>query len=219
MQELIKITEQNGQQIVSARDLHQFLNSKKDFSDWIKMRINKYGLIDGVDFTTFQGKTSNGRPSTEYALTLDAAKELAMVEGNAKGKEARQYFIACEKKLREVVPVIPKSQSELILMIAQQNVLTEQRLTAIEEKVNEVAAKQIGSSTDYFSVAGYSSLRKQPIDNSKAASLSKRCWSMCQSLGYQRFTAHDPRFGSVWTYPREVLESVFNQHYPLMKRA
>lgn len=220
MQELIRITEHNGQQVVSARDLHSFLGSKKDFSDWVKQRITKYGLENGVDFTTFQGKTPNGRPSTEYALTLDAAKELAMVEGNAKGKQARQYFIECEKQLRQnAIVTVPKSQSELILMIAQQNVLTEKRLCAIEEKVNEVAAKQIGTTTDYFSVAGFSSLRNQPIDIATASGLSKRCHTLCKELGYERHTIPDPRFGKVFIYPKTVLETVFNQHYPLMKRA
>ncbi|MBF0320691.1 MAG: antA/AntB antirepressor family protein [Nitrospirae bacterium] len=91
-------------QSVNARDLHVFLESKQDFSDWIKNRIDEYGFIEGNEFSINLGKTSNrkgGRPSKEYTLTLDMAKELAMVERNAKGKQARRYFIECEKKLKE----------------------------------------------------------------------------------------------------------------------
>jgi phage anti-repressor protein len=102
MNELIKITEKNGQKLVDARELHEFLQSKKDFSDWLKARIEKYSFLDGEDFTTFEGKSTGGRPSKEYTLTLDMAKELAMVEANEKGQQARRYFIACEKKLREI---------------------------------------------------------------------------------------------------------------------
>lgn len=55
---------------------------------------------DYVVFTEFGENSKGGRPKKEYALTLDAAKELSMVEGNEKGKQARKYFIACEKKLK-----------------------------------------------------------------------------------------------------------------------
>ena len=51
--ELIKITEQNGKQAVSARELHAFLESKQDFSNWIKNRIEKYDFEEGVDYQSF----------------------------------------------------------------------------------------------------------------------------------------------------------------------
>lgn len=69
--ELIKITEQNGQQVVSARELHSFLESKQDFSTWIKNRIDKYGFVENQDFEVFHISVENpngGRPSIEYAL-------------------------------------------------------------------------------------------------------------------------------------------------------
>ena len=115
--ELIKINiNEQGNQAVSARDLHTFLESKKDFSDWIKHRITKYDLIENTDFTTFQGKSTGGRPSIEIALTIDTAKELAMVEGNAKGKQARKYFIECEKKLKNTTQ--PKLTRDEIFRLA-----------------------------------------------------------------------------------------------------
>lgn len=104
MIELIKITESNGKQAVSARELHSFLESKQDFSTWIKNRIEKYDLIENVDYQVFHNFMENpkgGRPLTEYALSVSAAKELSMVEGNEKGKQARKYFISCENQLRE----------------------------------------------------------------------------------------------------------------------
>lgn len=107
MTELIKITtNESGSQVVSARELHEFLESKQEFANWIKNRIDKYGFVENQDFEVFDNFINNpngGRPLKEYALTLDTAKELAMVEGNEKGRQARRYFIECEKKLREVV--------------------------------------------------------------------------------------------------------------------
>lgn len=102
--ELIHISEENGKRAVSARELHNFLGVGKDFSNWIKDRIKKYGFVENQDFEVFArfGENPNGgRPSTEYALSIDMAKELSMVENNERGKQARRYFIECEKRLRE----------------------------------------------------------------------------------------------------------------------
>lgn len=102
MDQLIKITtDEQGLQVVSARELHSFLESKQRFSDWIKGRIEKYGLIEGQDYLTDHKIMIRSR-SIEYILSVEAAKELAMVEGNEKGRQARQYFIACEKALRQL---------------------------------------------------------------------------------------------------------------------
>ena len=88
--------------LVDARELHQFLESKQDFSDWIKNRIKRYSFEEGLDFSINLWKSPIGRPSKEYTLSLDMAKELAMVENNAKGREPRRYFIEAEEKLREL---------------------------------------------------------------------------------------------------------------------
>jgi len=89
-------------QTVNARDLHAFLGVGKVFAAWIQERIEQYGFVQKRDFEVFSDSGKNptgGRPSKEYAITLDMAKELAMVERNEKGKQARQYFIECEKRL------------------------------------------------------------------------------------------------------------------------
>lgn len=102
MNMLIPITEDAGKRAVNARDLHIFLESKQQFADWIKNRIRQYDFIENQDYQVFHNLMNNpngGRPTTEFALSIDMAKELSMVEGNEKGKEARRYFIACEKRL------------------------------------------------------------------------------------------------------------------------
>uniref|UniRef100_UPI0035D0FFC2 antA/AntB antirepressor family protein n=1 Tax=Bartonella sp. CL43QHWL TaxID=3243532 RepID=UPI0035D0FFC2 len=105
MNTLIKITEQTIDQetvqTVNARDLHTFLESKQDFSTWIKKRIIAYSFLERQDFIRFHKKMeANNAIAVEYHLTLDMAKELSMVERNKKGRQARRYFIECEKKLR-----------------------------------------------------------------------------------------------------------------------
>lgn len=120
MNELIKTTEYQGNVAVSARDLHNFLESKQQFSDWIKNRIKDYGFVENQDFISFSEnyeKPQGGRPSKEYIITMDMAKELSMIERTDKGKQARQYFIECEKRLKDqsqpvFTPLIPCDESE-----------------------------------------------------------------------------------------------------------
>ncbi|EJF85332.1 phage antirepressor Ant [Candidatus Bartonella washoeensis] len=107
MNTLIKITEQmidqETVQTVNARELHTFLEVNVRFNDWIARRIEEYDFQENQDFMSFtqkRVKPKSGRPSTEYHLTLDMAKELSMVERNEKGRQARRYFIEREKKLR-----------------------------------------------------------------------------------------------------------------------
>lgn len=113
IQRMLPIIQQNinNQEIntVNARDLHKFLESGKDFSTWIKDRINQYGFIENQDFMklTQKGELSKtGQTLIDYHLSLDMAKQLSMVERNPKGKEARQYFIECEKRAKQA-PAIP----------------------------------------------------------------------------------------------------------------
>lgn len=100
-----------AQQAVDARVLHSFMQIKRDFTTWIKARIRKYGFIENQDYLLT--KTGEQHPSgmkyiSEYHLALDMAKELSMVENNDKGREARRYFIECERKAHEAaIPFCP----------------------------------------------------------------------------------------------------------------
>ena len=75
-------------QTVNARDLHAFLEVGAAFKDWIPRRISDYGFQAGRDFCSFLSESSGGRPAKEYAISLDMAKELSMVERNEKGRQS-----------------------------------------------------------------------------------------------------------------------------------
>ncbi|WP_170239001.1 phage antirepressor KilAC domain-containing protein [Streptococcus suis] len=100
MNELINVTlNDNHEPIVSARQLHQTLEVKKRFSAWFE--VNSKLFIENEDFTSVQTGTvvNNGavKPLQDYALTLDMAKQLAMMSRTTKGAEVRAYFIQIEK--------------------------------------------------------------------------------------------------------------------------
>jgi phage anti-repressor protein len=103
MNELIKIEKNNGIDTVNARELFIFLESKQDFSNWIKTRIKKFGFIENQDYTLVNKiieQVTGSKHLIDYYLSIEMAKELSMVENNEKGKQARQYFIECEKRLK-----------------------------------------------------------------------------------------------------------------------
>ncbi len=149
MKELIAVRQQEiGQQkinTVNARDLHVFLEAKKDFSSWIKDRIEKYGFQEGVDYVTIsrspiQGSGNRGA-SIDYHLTLDMAKELSMVERNEKGKQARLYFLECERVAQQQPTLDPiKVLNDPAAMRGLLLTYTE-RVISLEATVSEQAPK------------------------------------------------------------------------------
>jgi anti-repressor protein len=131
--ELIKIEKKNGIETVNARELHEFLESKRQFADWIKKRIEIYGFYENKDYYSFSqvcDKPQGGRPSIEYYLTIDMAKEISMLENNDKGKLARQYFIECEKKLK-----MPLSLEEMTLLVVEGQ---KQKIRELENQVGRL---------------------------------------------------------------------------------
>lgn len=91
-------------QTVNARELHEFLEVSSRFNDWISNRIKDFEFTENQDFVTFTENLVSGGARKEYHLTLEMAKELSMVERNDKGKQARQYFIECERRAKQIDP-------------------------------------------------------------------------------------------------------------------
>lgn len=99
-----QIITNDKEQLISARELYYFLEVKRDFSTWIKGRIKKFSFLENEDFQQIYlapqngGVSHGGHNKIDYIITLDMAKELCMIENNVKGREARKYFIKCEKE-------------------------------------------------------------------------------------------------------------------------
>ncbi len=84
-------------QTVSARELYQKLNIGTRFNDWFP-RMTEYGFVEGTDFYSKMSKTVNGgRPSTDYEISVDMAKQICMIQRTPEGKAVRQYLIDLEK--------------------------------------------------------------------------------------------------------------------------
>ena len=131
MSDLIKITTKDGKQLVSARELHDFLGIGVHFSTWMK-RMCEYGFEEDIDFSILKSSTPNGGIAKidDYVITIDMAKEISMIQRTEKGKQARLYFIECEKKLKEV-----DVKANLLLSIyngGQEGIAAAKKLTELE---------------------------------------------------------------------------------------
>lgn len=140
MKELIKITEKEGQQLVSAKELHAFLDIETRFDIWIK-RMFEYGFVQDVDYQRLNKNvhTHNGglkEVLSDYVLTLDTAKEISMIQRTEKGKIARQYFIECEKKLKQIVNQhhIPQTYGEALKLAYEQQLKIEEQEKVLQEQ-------------------------------------------------------------------------------------
>ena len=150
MNELIKLNETEIDnklvRTVNARELHEFLDVSSRYNDWIRNRISKYGFEENIDYVCLTKvlvtQTESGREGAsnqkEHYISLDMAKELAMVENNDKGREARKYFIECEKKLRKSIEdSIPKTLPDALEAYALE-IRKHERTKLLLEEAKEV---------------------------------------------------------------------------------
>lgn len=109
--ELIKVTVQNDQQLISARDLHKGLGLKRQFTDWWKQ--NSKDFENGTDYTSTLTSVNVGngaiRQVQDYALTIDMAKQLCLLSRTKKGKEYREYLIEVEKKWNDPQSIVKRA--------------------------------------------------------------------------------------------------------------
>jgi len=134
---------------VDARDLHSRLGVKKDFTSWIKGNINKLNLVEDVDYLlTQKGEQlpSGTKYISEYILTLDAGKHIAMMTNTETAHDIRRYFIEFEKAHKVIVPQLPTdpimAQLSILQSVREQQLALESGLhvvaTGISETRNDV---------------------------------------------------------------------------------
>ena len=129
--ELIKLTKnEQGIETVNARELHAFLEVKTRFNDWIANRISEFGFTENKDFVSLTENLVSGGKQNVFHISIDMAKELSMLERNDKGKQARLYFIECERIAK--AKQVPQSFAEALQLAANQA----KQLEAQAAKVN-----------------------------------------------------------------------------------
>ncbi|EED0777697.1 antA/AntB antirepressor family protein [Escherichia coli] len=183
--------------LVNARDLHGFLEVGKDFSNWIRARLNEYGFVENLDYILFSPNLAKtpGRRRKDYHLTLDTAKELAMVERNEKGRQIRRYFIECEKKLRSMQPAQQFTDEEIILLCYMQVQMEKaqdisKRLYPILKELNSSYASKlydIAFETFYTVTKNRDALLREATRIDQTSAIFERARPMLKSLRARQF--------------------------------
>ena len=166
MSDLISVQKEiiNGAEVnsVNARELHRELEVKTVFSNWIRRAIDKYDFIENEDYIVIITDAKSGK--RDYIVTLDIAKELAMLENNDKGKKVRKYFIKCEKEFNR-----PLSFEEL----AKQTILlAQERIEELQHKIEVDKPKveffnAVTNSTDAIDMGSVAKLLNKEIGRNK----------------------------------------------------
>jgi phage anti-repressor protein len=144
--------------LVNARDLHAFLESRQEFTHWVRHRLGKYGFLEDEDYLiTLSNRVGDGigKPRTDYFLTMDTSKEIAMMERSKKGRIIRKYFIECERRLRMAGGVINAEVAEKLRQQA--------KWLAIRERNSRSRQAQLLKSTAEFFKAILSDMVMQAI--------------------------------------------------------
>ena len=191
--------------LVNARDLHTFLGVGKRFASWITERIAEYGFVENQDYILvspnreIKGRGGDRR-SKDYHLTLDTAKELAMVERNEKGRQIRRYFIECEKKLRNIQPVQaepqPQFTAEEIILLCYMQLWMEKaqdlskQLYPIMKELNSSYTNKlydIAFETIYMVTKNRDALLREVTRLDMSSSVIQRAMPMLKSLRARQF--------------------------------
>lgn len=148
MTNLIKIDRHNK---VSGRELHDFLGVGTPYDKWMP-RMCEYGFSAGNDFSTKMSESTGGRPSVDHIMTIDMAKEICMIQRTDRGKQARQYFIECEKRLNGQRPL---SQLEILQGSVERLVQHEHDIEVLQQ-AQEETNKRIDGMKDVISLTAAS---------------------------------------------------------------
>lgn len=139
--ELLQVNfNESHEPVISGRELHEFLEVKTAYKDWFP-RMCDYGFEEGTDFCSILSESTGGRPSTDHAIKLDMAKELAMLQRTERGKQARQYFIQVEKDYNSPEKIMARA-----LQIAQKELMT----LRLENQVKDQQIAELQPKADYF---------------------------------------------------------------------
>lgn len=184
---IINNTEINS---VNAREIHEFLEVKTKFADWIKRAIEKYDFVENQDFSIL--KNGNGSNAfIDYIVTLEMGKELAMLENNPKGKEIRKEFIDFEVKGKTL---INQQSQEIQILQGMLNTISkmDNRVTELEQ-TRRLENWQELSLIDVKNKKVYSIVNRHDLINDKAMirKLHSRVWKCLK----KRFNV--PRYNEI----------------------
>jgi phage anti-repressor protein len=201
--ELIVIDYEGERPTVSGRDLHAFLEVETRYDMWFS-RMRDYGFVENRDYVLVDQICATNNPKnpsairTDHTITIPMAKELCMLQRTAKGKECREYFIACEDAWNS-----PDKIMERAWQIAHQRAIeAERRIFGLLEEKEELEIA-LNESLQYYTVAKYNKAFHMRWSMAECQEIGKRLSGYCRSnaIEIRKCKTNDERFGDVNSYP------------------
>lgn len=152
-------------------------------------------------------KDSTGRTLPCYDITKKGCEFIAHKLTGIKGTKFTALYINRFHEMEEQLK--PKSSAEMILMYAQQFYEQEQRLQSVEHNIKQLEAKITTHDENYYTIAGYSSLRGIKVDVNRANMYGRKASKLSKEYGYEVSKTQDPRFGTVNMYHVDILKDIF----------
>ncbi len=181
--ELVPVyTTSTGEKVVYGTDLHRVLEVNTPYRIWAERRISESEAVEGEDFEAVQICTPSGQNMKEHVIQLDAAKEMAMLERNEKGKQVRRYFIQVEKRYKGRIPAgVPTGKQLMALAVLEaQKTIEEQNRTIARMAPKEVFADAVAASRSSILIGELAKLlRQNGIDTGE-----KRLFAWMRQQGY-----------------------------------
>ena len=202
------------QQAVSARELYSFLAPTERFASWFDRQL-QYGFVNGKDYLGCEVfNTLANQTLTDFFVSIDMAKEISMIQRSDKGRQARQYFLDCERKVKLCKPAIPQSFSEALLLAGKLQQQIEQDAPKVAHYDAVADRKTLLNATQVAQSVGIRSAQELNKRLSQVGVYNSNCkrgkafkaWFIEQGLGEmkQGNTGHmQPLFttkGQMWVY-------------------
>lgn len=203
---------------INGRELHRELGVGKDYTSWAKAQIKRAHFEENRDFVKLTQKgelSATGQTLTEYHFTVEAGKHIGMLSGTTKGREVREYFLECERRVKSAaVPAVRDARTAaLIEALVRQDALEQEQarqateLARLQENVAVIEART-QPENKHFTVMGYANLIGRSVDIRTAATLGRKCAALSREKGIAIGDVSDPRFGAVHSYHESILQEV-----------
>ena len=220
MKEMLKVFETNdGSKAVSARQLHEELGVGRRFTTWIQYKIEKYGFMEDVDYAILmfdlngnlledKVPDSGSTPhKMEYVLSLDCAKEIAMVENNEAGRQIRKYLIRIEndywKKGLGSLSLMTEVMSKLSESVAELS----KSVAGINERINNLEQKSLGEGNHLLTIGEYAMRENISVPRAKAIEYGRICTAHCRDNNIKMGQVFNKKYiNPLNSYPVEVLK-------------
>ena len=147
MNELLRVNYDSDRITLSARELHEFLGVKSKYADWFK-NMSAYGFEENIDYRTISKNLENGGRKKDHEITLDMAKEIAMIQRSEKGKQVRQYFLELERKWNSPEAVMNRALEYSRKQV--QALLQANEELELENKMKDQQLNELKPKADYY---------------------------------------------------------------------